>query len=42
MLVVTGARQRTVPRIGRDDRNGEPGPLQARRQVDVEPVLDWG
>ena len=38
MVVVTRARQRTVRLSGRDDRGGQPEALQARRQVDVEPV----
>ena len=38
MVVVTCARQRTVRLSGCDDRDGEPEPVQARRQVDVEPV----
>ena len=42
MVVVTCARERTVRLSGRDDRGGEPEPVQARRQVDVEPVRHKG
>ena len=37
-VVVAGACQRTVRLLRRDDRDGQPEPLQARRQVDVEPM----